>query len=281
MVAQVLHESGHRVTGTDQMHPGRVPYEFRVADLLRYDVPYGLMEGCEGVVHLANHPNAGRMFSQRLYAENTSITMNVFQAAQETGVASVVYASSIQVVSGEDANGGLSENVPAYLPIDGNLPHAANNIYSQTKVAGEALLAFQVDHGIRLGVALRFPHIVDNNATRWRKFIFAEIAAGNRDGRLSIGSLAYLFKEDAARLVDGILRSEASGFHVLLPAAAGNKAGLSCARLRERFFPQVPLRVAPEDFTSLVDLRAIHAIVPGWTPEMEMEPPTDTLPPQK
>ncbi len=279
VMARVLHESGHTVTGTDLMHPGRVPYAFRVADLLRFDALYELIEGCEAVVHLANHPNAGKILPQRLYAENTSITMNVFQAAREMEVPTIIYASSIQVVSGDDNNHNVPEDAPAYLPLDGDLPPAANNIYSQSKLAGEALLAFQVYHGTRLGVALRLPCLVSAKGSRGRKFMLAKIAA--KKTRLSIGTAAYLFEEDAARLVDGILRSGASGYRVLLPAAAGNLLGLSCTELHRRFYPQIPLRVAPEDFTALADLSAIHDIVPGWAAGHELDAPKNPLPGQE
>src|SRR5919201_1715642 len=94
-----LVRAGHEVRATDSRFRGDLAVPLTPLNLLDEHGLYPLLEGCEALVHLGNHPNrfAGPSF-QRLLAENTSMNANAFGAALERGVRHVVFASSIQVM---------------------------------------------------------------------------------------------------------------------------------------------------------------------------------------
>jgi UDP-glucose 4-epimerase len=87
------------------------------------------MRGCDAVAHLAAAADVGEVEAEPATAEqlNTRGTLNVLQAARELGVRRVVYASTIWVYSGVEAE-SADEDTP--------LPPPAH-LYTATKLAGE------------------------------------------------------------------------------------------------------------------------------------------------
>ena len=68
--------------------------------------------------------------------------MNVFQAAAESGVRKIVYASSIQAMAG--SRWGQNDTQPGvpYLPLDGETPQHPGNHYALSKCTGEMQLGY-------------------------------------------------------------------------------------------------------------------------------------------
>jgi UDP-glucose 4-epimerase len=87
------------------------------------------MEGCDAVIHLAGAADVGVVVEQPSSAEATNArgTLSVLEAARSTGVARVIYASTIWVY-GESGKGVLDEDTPLMLP---------RHIYTASKLAGE------------------------------------------------------------------------------------------------------------------------------------------------
>lgn len=87
------------------------------------------MAGCDVVAHLAAAADVGQVASDPVAAEdlNARGTSNVLQAARETGVARVLYASTIWVYSDVDAE-RVDEDTPLAAPA---------HLYTATKLAGE------------------------------------------------------------------------------------------------------------------------------------------------
>lgn len=56
-----LSAAGHDVVAADHVFRGDLPVKLRVADLLDRHAVYPLLEGCEAVVHLANHADPSRV----------------------------------------------------------------------------------------------------------------------------------------------------------------------------------------------------------------------------
>ena len=52
---------GHDVVAADSQYRRDLPVPLRMVDLLDRTAAYGLVEGCQAVVHLANHPDMGRV----------------------------------------------------------------------------------------------------------------------------------------------------------------------------------------------------------------------------
>src|SRR3970040_650452 len=82
VVTKSLLEGGHDVRATDHRHRRDFPVRLELANLRDELRAYALVEGCDVVVHLGNHPN---LFSgpspQRLFSDNVTMNANVFRAA--------------------------------------------------------------------------------------------------------------------------------------------------------------------------------------------------------
>ena len=267
-VCRCLSEGGFDVKATDLKFDRGLPVRVDVADVLDREACYRLIEGVETVVHLANHPGPSYSDAQKVFNENVAMNMNVFQAAAELGVSRIVFASSIQAISGhryypeeEQAPSGLS-----YLPLDGDHPPNPGNTYALSKVVTETMLKYYVKiHGMR-GVAIRFPSVLER---KWLREIWERSARERRGyGPLDEG-FSYLTFEDAAELVKAILLTPLDGFRVYQPAALSPCVDMPVREIVDRFYSNVPLRKPVAELQGLVDVSTITQET-GWTPRDNM-----------
>src|SRR5690242_14768107 len=100
-VCPLLQSAGMDVRATDRRADSSLFYQIDVATLLDRERCYQLVDGVEAIVHLGNWASAGSADAQTVFNENTSMNMNVFQAAMERGVRRIVFASTIQVILGQ------------------------------------------------------------------------------------------------------------------------------------------------------------------------------------
>jgi nucleoside-diphosphate-sugar epimerase len=264
-VCRALAGAGLQVRAVDRVYRREVPVPLEIADLLDAQAVYRLLTGCDVVVHLANHPNPhGHLPPQRLYAENVVMDMNVFQAAADLGVRKLVFASSVQVFSGDRTTDDLDKpSCLAYLPIDGDMPTCPRNSYALSKETGEQQLKYfaALDPDLSC-VALRFPALL----TPWHMQWFGKM--GPRAPRPYAThpdeGFGYLTVEDAGRLVLAVLQRLPPGYHQFLPAAPDNSYGLSTSEMIEKFYAGVPIRKPIENTASVIDTSAITEQV-GWT----------------
>lgn len=265
-VCQNLHSAGHDVLATDLRHPGKVPYSFRVKNLLDREASYDLFEaGPEVIAHLGNHPNNGRADAQRVYSENVAMNMNLFQAAREIGTPKVIFASSIQAVcGGEHAKHG--DLIP-YLPADAGWPHNPGNNYALSKCATEAMLDYFVGAGMPSAVAIRFPLLlglkqldqVKNKLASQRREPFQK--PWGKPSEL----FSYLVIEDAAALVRAVAEADLPGYRAYFPAASDNLLQRSPQDLRKEYYKSVPWRKDAPRGSGLVDVSQITSET-GWKP---------------
>ena len=89
-------------------------------------------EGVDVVVHLAADPSTDAPFHESLLHTNIEGTYNVFQAAKDAGCARVVFASSINVMSG----------YPLDVQAHPETPVRPGNVHGVSKSFGEALAAY-------------------------------------------------------------------------------------------------------------------------------------------
>ena len=261
-VCRKLVESGFSVRATDRYFRRDFPARVEVANLLNREACYGLVEGADAVVHLGNHSNSGQADAQTIYSENAAMNMNIFQAAHETGVRRIVFASSIQVISGKR---NLREPDPAphnlpYLPLDGDVPANPGNPYALSKQVAEITLA----HFARLAqmetIAIRFPLLVDPEWLTWLK------SRRVRPHEKPKEAFAFLHMADAASLVLACLRASLPGFRIYFPASSQNGLAKPTSEVIREYYADVPLRRPIEQIESLVDISRIEAET-GWKPE--------------
>src|SRR6185295_6411773 len=118
LAVAALVAAGHEVRATDSRFRSDLAVPLTPLDLRDEHALYPLLDGCDALVHLGNHPNrfAGPSF-QRLLAENTSMNANAFAAALDCGVRHIVFASSLQVMFTADGPGAEHHPIP-YFPLD-------------------------------------------------------------------------------------------------------------------------------------------------------------------
>jgi UDP-glucose 4-epimerase len=146
-VAKELLERGHRLTVYDNLFSGLRENLFPEAEFVHgdiHDYP-GLVQamrgGFDALIHLAASKAAGEsMLKPEKYSRNNIMgTLNILNAAAETGVKHIVFSSSAAVY-GE----------PEYLPIDEQHPTRPENYYGFTKLEIERFLGwYEKLRGIR------------------------------------------------------------------------------------------------------------------------------------
>jgi nucleoside-diphosphate-sugar epimerase len=121
-----LSEHGHEVIGADLVPPtgsGGLAAFLR-ADLTDYGQAVEVMSGTDAVVHLANIPAPGLRTPSETFNQNMTMNFNVFQAASQTGIGRVVWASSETTI-------GLPFDVPPrYAPVDEDHYPAPTSTYA-------------------------------------------------------------------------------------------------------------------------------------------------------
>jgi nucleoside-diphosphate-sugar epimerase len=268
-VCRQFASAGIAFRATDRHTNRDLPCEIVVADIRNREACYPLVADCDAVVHLANYPNSTFGDAQTVFNENCAMNMNIFQAATEAGVKKLIFASSVQAMSGDRRfDDKATEQKPSalpYLPLDGIVPANPGNPYAASKVAGEMLLNYFCQfHGIS-GIALRFPMLLPlESLARWR-------AEGPQ--RLSRGlnldeAFTLLTFSDATKLIISILRAQLEGFRVYFPTARTPWLDLSLPEIVRRYFSSVPLRQPADKLASLVDHSSIQRET-GWQPEDE------------
>jgi UDP-glucose 4-epimerase len=152
-VAKEFLEKGHRVTVYDNLSSGLREnvvqlaamggsFAFIHGDIHDYSGLVTVMKGSyDALIHLAASKAAGEsMLQPEKYSRNNIIgTLNILNAASETGIKNIVFSSSAAVY-GE----------PEYLPVDEKHPTKPENYYGFTKLEIERFLGwYEKLRGIR------------------------------------------------------------------------------------------------------------------------------------
>lgn len=256
------------VRTTDQRFVRDFPCRVELGDLKDELFVYRVMEGCSSVVHLGNHPNSHVGISaQRILSENTAMNANVFHAAADLGVRSLVFASSVQsMVRRDRTTGGPPHQIP-YLPLDGAVPNNPGlNTYAQSKEFAERSLRLFVQADPELSAtAIRFPMLV----TDWLHQRF------HLNKRVSPAWLdfeectAHLYLEDAGELVADVVERRLPGYHQYFPALMMELNGYPLAELVRDRYANAELRRPVEELQSLIDISDITREL-GWVPRQRI-----------
>lgn len=255
-----------------------IGYRIAVENLLTPEACYRLVEGCDAVVHLANRPGEQSGSAQAIYGENCTMNINVFQAAMELGIKKIIFASSVQAIIGSRHTGEAATrpSVHAYLPADGDSPTNPGNHYGASKVAGEQLLKYFVEHrALESGVSLRFPALM---RTEWLDGLRHHFNINSMWQEEYIDELAtWLTYSDGARLIAAALKATLPGYRCYFPTSPTLRYDSTPKEFIHRFYSSVPLRKPIDEIHSLVDTSRITAET-GWTPIDHL--PTTTQPAQ-
>lgn len=122
------------------------PYNFEAIemDIVDLDACQRLCQGIDTVVHLAGDPSGKAGFYGSLLDNNFKGTYNVFQAAFDQGCRRVIFASSVQAISG----------YPLDVQAHPESPVKPLNMYAVSKCFGEAVAHCFASQGLS-GIAIR------------------------------------------------------------------------------------------------------------------------------
>jgi nucleoside-diphosphate-sugar epimerase len=261
-VCRSLLEHGHRVRATDLRYARDFPVKVELGDLRDELFAHRVVEGCDTVVHLGNHPNAFVGLSpQKLLGENVTMNANVFHAAFDHRVRCIVFASSVQVSIKRNWDAPEPSYTIPYLPLDGDLPASpGTNTYAQSKEFAERMLELAVESQPELSAtAVRFPMLVNDwLARRLSGHVPAE--------RINFAECtAHLFVKDAGDFCAALLAKRSPGYRRYFPAQTMELEGYPLSDILRDRYPGVPHRRPLGAFSSLIDLSAIQRDL-GWAP---------------
>ena len=260
-----LLNAGFDVRATDAMRRQDSPGKIAVGDLTNREFCYNILDDVEVVVHVANLPNQNAGTPQKVFNDNVTMNMNVFQAALESGVKKIVYASSVQAASGaRTAVSAQQKSDVPYLPLDGEILQNPGNAYALSKCVGEQQLQYFTRYQkLASAVALRFPALAHPNwFAHWK----------NRATPLQVDpytlldeAFTWLSVHDAAMLLVAVVKADLPGYRVYFPVHPTMRVKVSVREIIEKYFAGTPLKKPIEQMDSMADISRITAET-GWTP---------------
>jgi nucleoside-diphosphate-sugar epimerase len=128
-------------------------FPFVTADISDLQAIRALCRDVHTVVHLAADPSPQASW-ESLLPRNVIGLYHVFQAALEAGCARVIYASSVNAVSG----------YPRELQVQTSMPVRPPNLYGATKAWGEAVACYYADELGLSAICLRFGWVIERDS---------------------------------------------------------------------------------------------------------------------
>lgn len=228
---------GYEVLNLDQVLPREPVCRTVRLDLAEYgEVAEAILGGVDerggpfdAVVHLAAIPAPGLMPNARTFKNNVAGTYNVFLAARQAGIKSVVFASSETVL-------GLPfDNPPPYVPVDEEYDPRPESAYALGKLLDETMARqfARWDKDLKI-IGLRFSNVMEPED-------YQAFPGFDADPLLRKWNLwGYIDARDGAQAVRRALEAEFTGFEAFIIANADTVMSRSNASLLAEVFPDVP-----------------------------------------
>ncbi|WP_241681316.1 NAD-dependent epimerase/dehydratase family protein [Pseudactinotalea terrae] len=229
------------------------------------DAVAAALDGVEAVVHMAAIPGEGLAEPYPGYRTNTGATFNVLSRAGELGVHRCVLASSINAF-GVPAN--HHQRLPAYYPIDEEIPRDLDDWYSLSKASDELSAEMAASHWGMTVIALRFP--LTSLPSRVR-----ELSRPHRHRQVREG-WSYLDRRDAARAVLHALTAPLTGAHVIGLSAVDTFREEDTESLLDAYAPHVPRRRSFLGRAALIDTTRAEVRL-GFRPRHTYDEPDPAL----
>lgn len=245
-VTRLLTERGTRVTALSIGYPQPLDADrVLVGDTTDEQAVATALDGVTAVVHLAAMPGRDAGEPYDVYRTNVNSTFNVLSQAARRGIRRAVIASSINAF-GVPMN--QHDVMPAYFPIDEEIPTDIDDWYSLSKHSDELTAQMVARHWGMAVAALRFPLIdSEEGLRRTVERLKADPAVARKEG------WSYLDLRDAAEAVYRALVGEWHGCHVVGLSAVDTLLDWPTAELLRDHAPTVPLRFAPSARSALID----------------------------
>jgi len=217
-------------------------YDAVVADVADADAIRPAFEGQDAVVHLAGNPHTSAEWPE-VRESNVEGTYNVFDAACDAGVESVLFASTnhVQGLSRQEREPDLYDE-PSGPVVDESDPVRPNSLYAVSKSFGEDLGRYYVEcePAPARFYAFRIGWLLD----REDDSPYGPAERRVAEGRIERGSEEYerlvtvckgmwCSRRDMAQLVDLALEDESVTWEVFNARSAGDRGWQSIEKARE------------------------------------------------
>lgn len=196
----------------------------------------------DAVVHLAAIAHRDLAPPYEVYRTNTDATFNVLSQAGERGILRAVIASSINAFGVPMHH---REILPAYFPLDEDVPVVLDDWYSLSKRSDELTAEMAASHWSMTVVSLRFPYVGSPVEVRQH--------ARHPDHQQIREGWSYLDLADAVAAVHAGLLAPLTGAHVIALSAPDTYREEPSEELLARFAPQLPLRRPVPGRGALID----------------------------
>jgi nucleoside-diphosphate-sugar epimerase len=209
----------------------------------------------DAVVHLAASPAPGLFPNARTFKNNVPSSYNVFLAAREAGIKTVVFASSETVL-------GLPfDNPPPYVPVDEEYYPRPESAYSLGKLLDETMARefARWDKDLKI-VGLRFSNVMDPED--YQAFPGYDTDARRRKWNL----WGYIDARDGAQAVWRAINAEFKGFEAFIIANADTVMSRSNASLLAEVFPGVPVKGELTEHGTLLSIDKAKRLL-GYAPQ--------------
>jgi nucleoside-diphosphate-sugar epimerase len=264
-VTDHLVRSGFGVTALSLAFAGPTSADrVEIGDARSPEVVSRAAERADAIVHLAAIPHPSLGTPREVFTSNITSTFTVLAEAGARGIHRVVLASSINAF-------GVPMNphdvMPAYFPIDEEIPTDIADAYSLSKFVDENSARMAHRGWGTTVVSLRFPFVGSADSLLARKrHADAHPASDAREG------WSYLDLRDAARVVHAALEASVEGALVVGVSAEDPLVDRSTADLLSEFAPGVPVRrrIGPRE--SLIDTTRARTLL-GFTPRYSIHRP--------
>ncbi len=234
VLTELARSAGHEVVAIDRapaVPPGRAGVCARAADLTDYRDAEHAVAGCDALAHLAAYTGPDAAPEPGVHNNNVVASYNALRAAEAAGIRRICLASSVNAI------GGIFSREPRYdyFPVDERHPCYAEDPYSLSKrIAEEQAAAF----------ARRVPAMsigcLRLHALRERGDI--EPGPSRRPGTGSRELWGFTPPGMGARACLAVTATDLGGCEIFNVVAAETYSSRPSMELRDRYFPQVPVR---------------------------------------
>ncbi|MEX1279710.1 MAG: NAD-dependent epimerase/dehydratase family protein, partial [Acidimicrobiia bacterium] len=236
---------GHEVVAIDREPVDSVAAEFHLVDMTDYPAVVEALVGTEVLIHLAAITGPGLVADHVVHDHNVTSSYHALRAAAEVGVRRVCQASSVNAIGGRFSREARYD----YFPVDEEHPAYPEDPYSLSKwVAEHQAAAISRRFGMPIA-SLRLHGIVETraDAEAWNGAMPEEALARQLWG--------YTLRAEAARACLLAVTADFEGHEAFYVVAPDTMAETPSPELRERWYPDVPLREALSDGAGFFDGR--------------------------
>lgn len=252
---------GYQVLNVDSVVASGLPCPSVKVDLTDYGQVAEAISGgvderhgpFDAVVHLAAIPAPGLAPNAAIFKNNVPSTYNVFLAARQAGIKTVVFASSETVL-------GLPfDTPPPYAPVDEEYYPRPESAYSLGKLLDETMAAqfARWDPELRI-VGLRFSNVMYPED-------YAAFPGFDADPKARKWNLwGYIDARDGAQAVRRAIEAEFKGFEAFIIANADTVMSRDNKSLLAEVFPDVPHKGSFGTNSTLLSIEKAKRMLGYW-----------------